>query len=745
MIPTDPWDVEHWEGATDRGARILYVVPGIVYVGLLVSEVIPNLGRVDLLGQLSLLLICLAQFGVIATVWWVAESALTATTMMGATVAGLIGFTVSLLQHGSQPNSWWPGIAVSFVSCFVLAWAPPRAALGIGLPGIAMMLGLRAFLAARWGIIATEVVVESVSVLQLIGLVTLAYAGLRRAGTIAAEASRNEALAAAVEARATAERAQAKEVERLLHDEVIHALRAIAMPRRVVGAGLARRYAVQAVSRLDPNTHEDTETGLLATLQRVADQSGLEVSLRGEAPDPPPEVGEGFAAATREALNNVARHSGANAATILVAQGPGATHVQIRDHGRGFDTEHAPTRGIRRSIVERMHDVGGTAAIESGPHGTAVNLTWAPDPLAHDHGERFWEDTRRDTARAAVPILVGVVITATVLSPEIQRAWLGWVGTVLVGGAGLGMVAYLWRRPLPGWAVWLLPLIAGLAVVANVYALSPTTDSAYHYWLAAGVVPLLLPVVTLRPPRISLPTVVAVNATIVVAAIVRFGPSWAGSHFMGAFTSAALLYGAVVCRAWLSGLGGRIAEAAEAAKASEGRTHHLRARNAMMSQRLTRVEQRVGSFLRAAVAGELDLAETSVRQRASLLEAMVRDEIHFGGGSADLARTLAELRELGWQIEVVLERTQAVRQEPQIRELLDGLRVRVAGESRIRITALPTLTAVVTTGDQDLWPHLDRWAKRAPVVAELGEGYARLTRGSAVSCETRTAAGDTHV
>jgi signal transduction histidine kinase len=81
--------------------------------------------------------------------------------------------------------------------------------------------------------------------------------------------------------------------------------------------------------------------------------------------------------AAREAMVNVARHSGADELTMLCEAGSQQVTIAIRDRGRGFDVELVRSDGgLARSITERMNRHGGTAAIASNPgEGTEVELT----------------------------------------------------------------------------------------------------------------------------------------------------------------------------------------------------------------------------------------------------------------------------------------------------------------------------------------------------------------------------------
>jgi len=86
--------------------------------------------------------------------------------------------------------------------------------------------------------------------------------------------------------------------------------------------------------------------------------------------------------ATREAVVNAARHSGADKVDVYAEARPGSVEVFVRDRGVGFDPEAvaADRHGVRDSIVERMRRHGGTAEVRSTPgsgpgSGTEIRLT----------------------------------------------------------------------------------------------------------------------------------------------------------------------------------------------------------------------------------------------------------------------------------------------------------------------------------------------------------------------------------
>jgi len=168
-----------------------------------------------------------------------------------------------------------------------------------------------------------------------------------------------------------------------LHDSVLQTL------------ALIQRHAdePQAVSRLarsqerelrawlyDPKVVREggTWAGLVAGM--VADvESDHELTVDpvvvGDAP-----VDEALAAlgaATREALVNAAKHSGAAAADLYTEVTPERVSVFVRDRGKGFDPATVPSdrRGLADSVAGRLARLGGTAEVRSAAgEGTEVEL-----------------------------------------------------------------------------------------------------------------------------------------------------------------------------------------------------------------------------------------------------------------------------------------------------------------------------------------------------------------------------------
>jgi two-component system, NarL family, sensor kinase len=189
---------------------------------------------------------------------------------------------------------------------------------------------------------------------------------------------------------------------RELHDDVTQRLAVIAID--VGRAELAAPDAVQAetiraVREGLVRLSEDVHTLAYQLHPSVLEELGLSEALRTECerivrkirvdfteePDPlPVVVGKDTALClfrvAQEALNNVARHATANAASIALRQMDGGLILVVRDDGVGFDPANPATRrslGLA-SMRERVRLVNGKLDIESAPgRGTAITV-WVP-------------------------------------------------------------------------------------------------------------------------------------------------------------------------------------------------------------------------------------------------------------------------------------------------------------------------------------------------------------------------------
>ncbi|MFL0176664.1 sensor histidine kinase [Mycobacterium sp. SMC-13] len=291
-----------------------------------------------------------------------------------------------------------------------------------------------------------------------------------------------------------------REQMRLLHDTVASTL-------LMVGTGTAlspERVAAQAQRDLRVFT-ETSHTpappaDLVAALRDHATHTTTPVSYAGvTAMWVDGATAATIAAAAREALTNIDRHSGATAVTITVHLG----RIQIADDGHGFDLTR-PTRGhgIADSIIARMQQLGGVAEIITQPgQGTTVELRWptsipasadpAPDP------ERLIERAHMGYGLALVAYgLANLLVTVPSSLKFAAYPYLQWSLIVVTTAATLSAIPRVMGRAYPRARFGIMILV----VVALVQSISmPIKDLDPRLQWAQGaigwcVLPLLLSV-----------------------------------------------------------------------------------------------------------------------------------------------------------------------------------------------------------------------------------------------------------
>jgi len=90
----------------------------------------------------------------------------------------------------------------------------------------------------------------------------------------------------------------------------------------------------------------------------------------------------------QEALNNVARHSQATHARVLLTFSPQEVELRVSDNGRGFDSSLITAEHIGLNIMqERAQSIGARLTIRSQPGtGTLVVASWDQGPGTRDQG-----------------------------------------------------------------------------------------------------------------------------------------------------------------------------------------------------------------------------------------------------------------------------------------------------------------------------------------------------------------------
>ena len=176
-----------------------------------------------------------------------------------------------------------------------------------------------------------------------------------------------------------------EEVARTLHDGVLQTLAVV--ERRSADPDLVRLareqdrelrdYLFGEPGRADDDG--DLATALRRAARRCEDAFGIRVEVL-VAEDPPPLEPTRLAAvsgAVSEALTNAGKHARPSRITVFVEpDDSGGLFCSVKDDGGGFDPAVASGGvGISRSIMERMHQVGGRAEVRSRPGaGTEVCL-----------------------------------------------------------------------------------------------------------------------------------------------------------------------------------------------------------------------------------------------------------------------------------------------------------------------------------------------------------------------------------
>ncbi|MCS6773010.1 MAG: PAS domain-containing sensor histidine kinase [Anaerolineae bacterium] len=112
----------------------------------------------------------------------------------------------------------------------------------------------------------------------------------------------------------------------------------------------------------------------------------VEVRINGDASDIPPEIKVSLYRIAQEALNNVAKHSGASKAEVVLTVGaPNGKEphiaLSVRDDGCGFDPTIAKPTHLGLNIMrERAAAIGAALRIESQPgKGTLVHVEVHPE------------------------------------------------------------------------------------------------------------------------------------------------------------------------------------------------------------------------------------------------------------------------------------------------------------------------------------------------------------------------------
>ncbi len=227
----------------------------------------------------------------------------------------------------------------------------------------------------------------------LSGAVLVIAVVLRRAA-----AAVDVAQATAVRRYSHAIREHATEVERvqvdaIVHDSVLTTLLSAARAETPEAEALAARMARNAIDHLEAAASDGPGDGAPVSLVQLRERIVTAVSALAApvavraAPaggtSVPADVADALASAALQAAVNSIQHAGDASVErwVVVERRDGGVRVEVGDDGSGFDVAAIPEErlGVRRSILERVHLVGGSAQIDTVPGGgTRVELSWTP-------------------------------------------------------------------------------------------------------------------------------------------------------------------------------------------------------------------------------------------------------------------------------------------------------------------------------------------------------------------------------
>jgi signal transduction histidine kinase len=329
-------------------------------------------------------------------------------------------------------------------ACVTIAWCAP---LVVWLPATLTLAGiavLTTWLEGGIGLVQSAIPV-AVGV-ALVGMFAVVVSVLRTGARQADDwlASLTERLRGGAVAQAR-ERAL-RESDRVIHDTVLNTLIGIAWDGLADADEPARSRCRRSVTVCEDLLAglDERAAGVVARIGDVLDEArvgGLSVDVAFAcASEVPGEVAAALSGATREALSNVRRHAGVTRARVDVRVDPAGACVTISDQGRGFVPRVvAPDRlGIRRSIMDRMADVGGSAEIRSAAgRTTTVTLRWSPRPV---HGPES-APARRLAETFALDSARGVGYAALLWQASLAVVLLARIGHFREPGVVLGLWA----------------------------------------------------------------------------------------------------------------------------------------------------------------------------------------------------------------------------------------------------------------------------------------------------------------
>lgn len=438
---------------------------------------------------------------------------------------------------------------------------------------------------------------------------------------------------------------QAAEDARILHDTAINTLGAIANG----GTAIDDRHAVRQRCLADIAAMEalrSTAGDTAAVRHGFRDAirpNGIRVRHAGVSDEEiadiesslPLQVMRAFSRATAEAVQNAAKHSGADEVVVSVERTAGGVRVIVSDQGTGIRHPQRHGLGVERSILERTREVGIRAAIDSAPGlGTVVTLEYEPGDAAIDQTRRVEAGgsnveamvlqlrSRSAFALSAGMVAVGVILAALNHPGEATPEWL------MVAVIALAC-ALAWRerhRPRLSVPTTIALITSGpVAFVLSAWSVGFGHNDPVLWQAIAPTGPLLALMIVALPQAVKVLSFLAYLLTALAVAALLAPTSEATSiTLVAAFLGLGLIAGVTSFVRTLATVAGRshreqqqaFAAGLQLAAVEAAAETRQRWREAGLDQSI--------SLLRDIGAGQADPGDPSIRRRCAEEEAFLR-------------------------------------------------------------------------------------------------------------------------
>lgn len=316
---------------------------------------------------------------------------------------------------------------------------------------------------------------------------------------------------------------QAAEDARVLHDTAINTLGAIANG----GAAINDLDAVRQRCLADIMTIEilrsasGHDVAVRHGFRDAIRPTGIRVRYTGMSDDElasleeflPARVMRTLSRAVAEAVQNAAKHSGAEEAVVSVIRTAEGVRVVVSDQGGGIQQGRHHGAGIKRSILERARQAGVHATINSMlGKGTVVTLDYAFDAnmdqshvvdASSSNVANLVRQLRSRTAFVLSASLVGVGCTLSALNHP-GEATPEWLMVAVVAVACWLALRERNRPRLSAWTTTVLIVSGPIAFLMSAWAVGFGRTNPFLWQAIAPTGPLLALMIVLLPRTVKL-------------------------------------------------------------------------------------------------------------------------------------------------------------------------------------------------------------------------------------------------